>query len=111
MASILTRFPLMETAGARLMVSACAGYSAALWRGDDAASAFAEWLAGFWEPSLTRPPGPPDARSIISGDRDIDWFERDGWVSGHVAGVSGGYLVPRAAIDYHPWLGYVPYAA
>ena len=60
-------------------------YHAALWRGDPAASDFAEWLAGFWEPDLERPDGNPDARSALAADgRGIEWFERDGWVYGVV---------------------------
>ena len=66
------------------MASAWAAYYAALWRGDPAASDFAEWLAGFWEPSLERPDGTPDARSALAaGGRGIEWFERDGWVYGY----------------------------
>lgn len=105
MSTVLTPFPRSETAGARMMAGAWSGYLAALVRGDAAASAFAEWLAGFWEPALERPAGSPDARSAFAaGGRGIDWFERNGWVSGHVPGLAGGYLVPRLAIFDHPWM-------
>ncbi len=83
MSNVLTPFPRSETAGARLMASIWSAYYAALWRGDLAASSFAEWLAGFWEPRLERPDGTPDARSALAADgRGIEWFERDGWVYG-----------------------------
>lgn len=105
MTTVPTPFPRSETATARLMASAWAEYSAALWQGDPAASGFAEWLATFWEPSLERPAGAPAARNPHAAEgRGIDWFERDGWVSGHVPGVRGGYLLPRTAILTHPWL-------
>ena len=92
-------FPRSETAGARLMASAWSAYFSALWRGDPTVSSFAEWLAGFWEPSLERPDGTPDARSALAaGGRGIEWFERDGWVFGIVPGHNGGYLLPRVAI-------------
>jgi hypothetical protein len=93
------------TAAAELMASAWASYFEAFWRGDPAASAFAEWLAGFWEPALERPEGLPAARcAFAAGGRHIDWFERDGWVTGHVAGRQGGYLLPRAVVFAHPWV-------
>ena len=102
MTSVLTSFPRSETAGARLMASAWTAYYAALWRGDPAASGFAEWLAGFWEPSIERPAGPPDAQSALAAaGRGIEWFERDDWVYGFVPGRSGGYLLPRVAILEH----------
>jgi hypothetical protein len=112
MTSILTPFPRSEIAGARLMASAWAAYNAALWRGDPAASEFAEWLAGFWEPSLERPDGAPDARSALAADgRGIEWFERDGWVYGVVPGFDGGYLLPSMAILTQPWARVVAPAA
>ncbi len=112
MTTVLTPFRRSETAGARLMASAWAGYYAALWHGDPAASGFAEWLAEFWEPSLERPMGAPDARSPqAAGGRGIDWFEREGWVRGHVRGLHGGYLLPRALILDHPWMAGVSMAA
>ena len=87
MTTYVAPFPRSETAGARLMASAWSAYYAALWRGDPAASGFAEWLAGFWEPSLERPDGTPAARSALAADgRGIEWFERDGWVYGVVPG-------------------------
>jgi hypothetical protein len=104
MSNVLTPFPQSETAGARLMASIWSAYYAALWRGDLAASSFAEWLAGFWEPRLERPDGTPDARSALAADgRGIEWFERDGWVFGMIPGHSGGYLLPRVAIVEHLW--------
>lgn len=100
----VTPFPRSETAVARLMASAWSAYYAALWRGDPAASGFAEWLAGFWESSLQRPDGIPDARSALAaGGRGIEWFERDDWVYGIVPGHGGGYLLPRVAIFEHFW--------
>lgn len=112
MTTLPTRFPGVETAGARVMASAWTEYLTALWQGDPSASAFAEWLASFWEPLLNRPDGVPDARSrfAIAGGV-VDWFERDGWISGHIAGESGGYLLPRATILTHPWVGLVKLAA
>jgi hypothetical protein len=112
MTSILTPFPRSETAGARLMASAWSAYYAALRRGDPAASGFAEWLAGFWESSLERPDGSPDAQSAIAaGGRGIEWFERDDWVCGFIPGYSGGYLLPRVAILEHLWPSSVAPAA
>ena len=94
------------------MASAWSAYYAALWRGDSAASGFAEWLAGFWEPSLERLDGTPDARSALpAGGRGIEWFERDGWVYGFVPGQSGGYLLPRVAILEHLWPTFIALAA
>ena len=52
MTNCVTPFPRSETAGARLIARAWSAYHEALWRGDPAASEFAEWLAGFWEPAL-----------------------------------------------------------
>jgi hypothetical protein len=104
--------PRPETAAARLMASAWAGYYLALSYGDSAASAFAEWLAGFWEPSLERPQGDADARNpLAASGRGIDWFERDGWVIGHIPGHAGGYLLPSAAIFDRPWLPVLAHAA
>jgi hypothetical protein len=86
------------------MANAWSAYYAALWHGDPSVAVFAEWLAGFWEPSLDRPDGLPDARSApASVGRDIEWFERDVWVYGVVPGQSGGYLLPRVAILEHLW--------
>ncbi|MFN8592390.1 MAG: hypothetical protein U0031_13100 [Thermomicrobiales bacterium] len=91
-------------AGAQLLASAWADYYAGLWRGDASVSEFAEWLAGFWEETLDRPEGEPAAVSPhAAGGRGIDWFESAGWVSGHIRGRNGGYLVPIAAILRQPW--------
>jgi hypothetical protein len=112
MTNVVTPFPRSETAGARLMASIWSAFYAALWCGDLAASSFAEWLAGFWEPSLERPDGTPDARSALAaGGGGIEWFERDGWVYGFVPAHSGGYLLPRVAILEHLWPKAVALAA
>ena len=112
MASVLTSFRRSETATARLIASAWSANYAALWRGDPAASDFAEWLAGFWEPSLERPDGSPAARSALAaGGRGIEWFERDDRVYGFVPGHSGGYLLPRGAILEHLRLRFMAPAA
>jgi hypothetical protein len=104
MTTVPTPITRSDTTAARIMATAWMSYDAALWRGDPAVSAFAEWLAGFWEPALERPSGAPDARNAhAAGGRGIDWFERDGFVSGHVAGRPGGYLVPRAIVLACPW--------
>jgi hypothetical protein len=112
MTNVLTPFLRSETAVAGLMASAWSAYYAALWRGDPAASDFAEWLAGFWAPCLGRPDGTPDARSALAaGGRGIEWFERDGWVYGVVPGSDGGYLLPRMVILGQPWAGVIAPAA
>ena len=104
MTNSVTPFPRCETASARLIASAWSSHFAALWRGNPAASDFAEWLAGFWEPSLERLGGAPDAQSALAADgRGIEWFERDGWVFGFVPGFSGGYLLSRLTILGQPW--------
>ena len=104
MTNIVTQFPRSEAAGARLIAYAWSAYYAALWRGDPVASDFAEWLAGFWEPTLRRPDGTPEAWSALAAaGRGIEWFERDGWVYGVVPGSAGGYLLPRMAILEQPW--------
>lgn len=112
MTTVATPLALPETAGARLMADAWDMYYAGLWHGDAAASAFAEWLAGFWEESIDRPVGEPTAcNPHAAAGRGIDWFELEGWVSGHIKGRSGGYLVPTAAILRQPWsLAVVPAA-
>jgi hypothetical protein len=108
----VTTFPRSETAGARLIARAWSAYYAALWHGDPAVSDFAEWLAGFWQAGLARPDGPPDAQSKLTADsRDIEWFERDGWVYGVVPGSDGGYLLPRMAILEQPWARVIAPAA
>ena len=105
MTTAVTQFPRSEAAAARLLAWAWAAYYAALLHGDPAASSFAEWLAGFWEPTLDRPGGAPDARSALAADgRGIEWFERDDWVFGVIPGSTGGYLLPRVAVLNHPWV-------
>jgi hypothetical protein len=112
MSTIPTPITRSETVGARLMAAAWSASYAALWRGDPAASAFAEWLAEFWEPSLERPDGLPDALSPhAAAGRGIEWFERDRWISGVIPGHTGGYLLPRAAILDRPWVSAVALAA
>ena len=112
MTNILTAFPPSRTAAARLMASIWSAYYVALWHGDPYVSVFAEWLAGFWEPSLERPDGAPDARSALAaGGHGIEWFERDGWVFGMIPGQSGGYLLPRVAILERLWSGAMAPAA
>ncbi|MBW3633185.1 MAG: hypothetical protein KY456_09155 [Chloroflexi bacterium] len=112
MTTVVTPFLRPRTMGARLMASAWAAYYAALWRGDPAASDFAEWLAQFWEPTLDGPAGAPDARNALAaGGRGIEWFERDECVFGVIPGSQGGYLVPRAMILEHPWMTIVAPAA
>lgn len=105
MITVPTRISGTDTAGARVMSDAWTHYHVALWSGDPAASAFAEWLAGFWEPTLERPSGEADGQSpYVMAGGTIDWFERDGWVSGHIPGQPGGYLLPRAEILEYPWI-------
>ena len=112
MRSDLTPLHRSEASCARLVASAWADCYAALRRGDPAASGFAEWLAGFWEPSLQCPDGTPDALSALAaGGRGIEWYERDGWVIGIIPGQSGGYLLPRATILEHLWPGILAPAA
>ena len=96
--------PGRDAIGARIMASAWTRYLITIWQGDPAASDFAEWLAGFWRPELERPAGPADARSVFAPGGSIDWYERDGWVSGHIRGQRGGYLLPRGVVLAYPWL-------
>jgi hypothetical protein len=104
MTSELTPLRSTEASCAQLVASAWSAFYGALLRGEPAASGFAEWLAGFWEPSLECPDGTPDALSALAaGGRGIEWYERDGWVIGIVPGHSGGYLLPRATILEHFW--------
>jgi len=108
----MTPFPRSETAAARLIARAWSAYHEALWRGDPAASEFAEWLAGFWEPSLGCPGGDPAARSALATDGGgIEWFEQDGWVYGIVPGTEGGYRLPRVAILEQLWARVIAPAA
>ena len=44
-------------------------------------------------------------------DEVVAWYERDGWVTGHVPGQHGGYLVPRTTILEYPWVTLVDSAA
>lgn len=112
MSIVPTRMPGAELAGARIMAEAWADYYVALWHGDPAASAFAEWLAGYWEPTLHRPEGSPAARSpFAGGEGAVDWYERDGWITGHIPGQSGGYLLPRTIILEYPWVTLIATAA
>jgi hypothetical protein len=104
MRSDLAPLPRSETSCAQLMASAWSACYGALLHGDPTVSRFAEWLAGFWEPSLECPDGTPDALSALAiGGRGIEWYERDGWVFGIVPGQSGGYLLPRATILEQLW--------
>jgi len=103
MSSVLTRMVGGETAAARIMADAWSTCYAALWQGDPAASAFAEWLAEFWDPELERPSGLADARGDYAAGGEIAWFDRDGWVSGHITGQRGGYLVPREDVLELTW--------
>jgi hypothetical protein len=110
--NVVTPFRRSEAAAARLMASAWSAYHAALWRGDPAASDFAEWLARFWKPSLERPVGNPVAQSALAANgRGIEWFERDDWVYGVVPGSDGGYLLPSMAILGQPWARVIASAA
>lgn len=94
-----------DCAGARIMAESWLAYTVALWSGDPAASAFAEWLAAYWQPALKSPEGQPDALSpCLTLGKEIAWFERDGWVSGHIPGQAGGYLLPRAVVLAYPWI-------
>jgi hypothetical protein len=112
MFTVPLRVPGAETAAARVMAGAWSAYYAALLSGDPSASAFAEWLASYWQPALERPAGASDAHSpLAAGPESIDWFERDGWVSGHIAGQRGGYRVPRADVLAYPWVTLVESAA
>jgi hypothetical protein len=112
MTDVLTPFPRPKTTAALLIASAWSAYFGAIWRGDPAASDFAEWLAGFWRPEIGHPDGTPDARSAQAANgRGIDWFERDGWVYGVVPGSDGGYLLPRMAILGQPWARFFAPAA
>jgi hypothetical protein len=112
MTNSVTQLQRCETAGARFIANAWSAYYEALWRGHPAASEFAEWLAKFWEPSLVRPDGTPDAQCALAANgRGIDWFERDGWVYGVVLGQCGGYLLPSVTILEHLWPRVVATAA
>ena len=79
--------------GTRLMASIWSAYYAALWRGDLAASGFAEWMACTGSPAWSARTEPPmrGARLPPMGAAS-NGFERDGWVFGMIPGHSGGYL-------------------
>ena len=111
MSSVPTRMVSGETSAARLMANAWSACHEALWQGDPAASAFAEWLAEFWDPELERPSGLADARGAYRVGGEIAWFDRDGWVSGHIAGQRGGYLVPREEVLELAWSSLIESAA
>lgn len=106
MTRLPTRWPGATRSGARVMASAWTNYLAALGHGDASASAFAEWMAGHWEPLLDRPSGLPDARSRLAlAGGSVDWYERDGWVTGHISGHEGGYLLSLTALSARPEIG------
>ena len=112
MFSTPTRFPGVDSAGARIMANAWTDAFVALWRGEASASIFAEWLATYRDPTLDLPTGEPDATCPYGmGDGGMTWFERDGWVSGHVPGQPGGYLLPRETVLEHPWVSLIAAAA
>lgn len=69
------------------------------WRHPEA-SAFADWLAGFWETDCPLAiAGPPDATSAVGGSADgIRWFAAGGGVLGYAAGHGRGcYRIPQGA--------------
>jgi hypothetical protein len=64
------------------------------------ACAFAEWLAGHWQPVCPLPPvGPPSAASAVGGRPDgLRWFAAGAEIVGYVAGHAAGcYRIPRRA--------------
>jgi hypothetical protein len=100
-----TRFPGTDTAAARIMAQAWTEAYVALWRGEAAAASFAEWLAGFWVDHLPHPAGSPDATSLYAMvEGEIEWYDRDGFVTGHVPNQSGGYRLPREVVMTYPWV-------
>jgi hypothetical protein len=105
------QFPAEDAIGARVMASAWTRFLFTLWQGDSAASDFAEWLASYWQPMLERPTGRADARSPFGTGATIAWYERDGWISGHIPGQTGGYLLPRETVLAYPWLTLTAFAA
>ena len=105
MSSRPTRFPGGDTAGARIMAQALTEAYVALWRGEATAASFAEWLAGFWVEQLPQPEGSADATSLYAMvDGEIEWYDRDGFVTGHLPGQSGGYRLPRELVMTYPWI-------
>ena len=112
MTRLPTRWPTVTSAGARLMAKVWSDYVSALGRGESSASAFAEWMASHWEPRLDRPAGLPDARGRLAlAGGSVDWYERDGWISGHIAGQVGGYVLSLTALAARPELGFAQRAA
>lgn len=100
-----TRFPGADTAGARIMAQAWTEAYVALWRGEPAAAAFAEWLAAFWVEHLPNPDGSADAASLYAMvEGEIEWYDRDGFVTGHLPGQRGGYRLPRELVMTYPWV-------
>ena len=112
MTRLPTRWPTATSAGARVMAKAWSDYLSALGRGDSSASAFAEWMASHWEPRLDRPAGLPDARGRLAlGGGSVDWYERDGWITGHLTGHEGGYLLSLTALAARPEMEFAQRAA
>ncbi len=100
-----TRFPGSDAAGARIMAQSWTEAYVALWRGEAAAASFAEWLAGFWVEQLPPPEDSADAASLYAAvDGEIAWYDRDGFVTGHLPGQAGGYRVPRELVMTYPWV-------
>jgi len=100
-----TQFPGGDTTGARIMAQAWTEAYVALWRGEEAAASFAEWLAGFWVEDLPLPDGSADAASLYAMvNGEIEWYDRDGFVTGHLPGSAGGYRLPREVVMTYPWV-------
>lgn len=100
-----TRFPGGDPAGARIMAQAWTEAYVSLWRGESAAATFAEWLAGYWQADLPRPIGEADANAVSTmGEGEIAWYDRDGWVTGHLPAQAGGYRLPREVVLTYPWV-------
>ena len=96
--------PNLPTAGsaARALARCYLRYVSALWRGDDAAAAFASWIDQFWSAAL--PPIPqtmPDEISPHGGaGHGISWFQTADAILGYVGAASGGYRVPLSALHH-----------
>ena len=100
-----TRFPGADTAGARIMAQAWTEAYVALWRGEPAAATFAVWLAPFWVEHLPDPDGSAHATSLYAMvEGEIEWYDRDGFVTGYLPGQSGGYRLPRELVMTYPWV-------
>jgi hypothetical protein len=100
-----TRFPGGDTAGARIMAQAWTEAYVALWRGEETAGTFAEWLAEFWVEQLPQPEDSADASSLYAMvEGEIEWYDRDGFVTGHLPGQAGGYRLPRELVMSYPWV-------